>query len=86
MFHRGPYGFRLTFANGYSVSVQWSNLHYCSMGMDNEASSAEVAIFDPENNFVRQRGHRDDVCGWQTSEQVAKIINRVSKYKKIEAV
>lgn len=69
-------GFRITFANGWAVSVQWSFGNYCENANKEKplpnSRNAEVAIFDPNGDF------HGDVRGWQTPDQVAAIIAEVS--------
>ena len=36
-------GFTFEFSNGWSVSIQQGEAHYCTVG-----KTAEVAVFDPE--------------------------------------
>jgi hypothetical protein len=59
-------GFRITFANGYALSVQWGPINYCTNRDINanwdiamsakdglwESETAEVAVFDPDNNKI----------------------------------
>ena len=84
-------GFHLTFANGYTVSVQWNPHSYC--GNRNlqtppdstfsypgaECTTAEVAAWHNPNGEWVKLGEDDDVVGWQTVDQVAAIIDRISK-------
>jgi hypothetical protein len=84
--HRNQ-GFQMTFANGYIVSVQFGDHHYCSMrnlnrkaddwksGDDTHSSSdAEVAILDPDGQFVQFDSTSDFVKGHVDPDTVAKII------------
>ena len=65
------HGFRMTFNNGYSVSVQWGPSNYCSnqnkrlslTGTDMDSATAECAVFSPNGQFVRMAGWHDDVNG-----------------------
>lgn len=84
-------GFRMTFENGWSISVQWGPGNYTSKrdtpeGNDWEAPAkarfwsapnAEIAIFDDKGNFHRPEGEKwgDDVAGWQTPDQVLFYMN-----------
>jgi hypothetical protein len=85
----GGHGFRMTFANGWAVSVQWGEGYYCELywaarevdpkhasgGSDtSESHDAEVAIIDPKGSF-------EVVEGYRTPDQVAATIEKVSKYK-----
>ena len=80
-------GFHITFANGYTVSVQWNAMNYC----DNRSyaryepdpdykpcANAEVACWGSDGVWLRL-GEDDDVIGFQTPEQVTAILDRISK-------
>ena len=81
-------GFRMTFENEFSISVQWGVGNYCENhlkenGEWNEATkhdfwssnSAEIAVFNKEGEFI---GIADDtVVGWLTTDKVAKCITVV---------
>ena len=59
-------GFRITFANGYALSVQWGPINYCTNRDINanwdiamsakdglwESETAEVAVFDPDDKLI----------------------------------
>ena len=71
-------GFQMTFENGYTISVQFGPGNYCdnhSLEWDApqktniSSNTAEIAVFDPDNNFVRIDEH-DDVIGHLTAEDV----------------
>ena len=79
-------GFRMTFENGFSISVQWGPENYCDRKNEEdfdkpmkerfwESKSAEIAVFNKEGEFI---GIADDaVVGWLTTDQVAKCITVV---------
>ena len=78
-------GFRMTFENGFAISVQWGPGNYCEKKdedfdkpMDErfwESKSAEIAVFNKEGEFI---GIADDaVVGWLTTDKVAKCITVV---------
>ena len=78
-------GFTYVFSNGWSVSVQQSDAHYCTVG-----KTAEVAIFDPENNWYTYDEEKNEILiseedthvnGWLNADQVAKIISIISRKK-----
>ena len=61
-------GFRMTFENGFSISVQWGVGNYCEKrdrGEWNEATkhdfwssnSAEIAVFNKEGNMIPITGY-----------------------------
>jgi hypothetical protein len=79
----------MTFANGYTISVQFGTFNYCSnrdltaaasydawrTGQDAHASSdAEVAVIAPNGDFVKFDKFGDHVRGHTDSDTVAKII------------
>jgi len=68
-------GFQTTFANGVTVSVQWSETHYCSQRTERtpgKSSTAEVAIFQRDGEWLTRkwRDYGDDVVGWQSPKDV----------------
>ena len=66
-------GFSMKFDNGYTISVQFGKIAYS----DGE-KNAQVAAWDAEGNYVHfEEGM--DVVGWQTTNEVAKMIDIVSK-------
>jgi len=75
-------GFYMTFANGYTVSVQWNPGNYVSdrsgnNGEHRESGNAEVAAWDGQGDWV-PLGDNDDVVGWQTADDVAAIMAKVA--------
>ncbi len=61
-------GFLVRFANGYSASVRWGKGNYVTNDplIDGVASSVEIAVLDPEGEFVRDTvwiNDNDDVKG-----------------------
>lgn len=69
-------GFTITFANGYTISVQWSNNHYCHKN-EKLGQTAEVAAWDANNNWYDLQ-EDDAVIGWQTPDQVAALIQKIN--------
>lgn len=80
-------GFSIVFPNGYTVSVQFGGNNYCSMRNVNErydawrqasqlyySPDAEVAVLDPDGEFVPFESSGDKVRGRTDAETVAKII------------
>ena len=80
-------GFQMTFANGYTISVQFGNGNYCDnrhygdmLAHDQSVPpsyTAEVAAWDKNNNWV-QLGENDNVLGYQTADDVAALIASIS--------
>ena len=78
-------GFTFMFSNRWRISIQQSEHHNCSVG-----KSAEVAIFDEEDNWY---GYDDEKCdifmpdedtyvnGWVNADDIAKIISIISQKK-----
>jgi hypothetical protein len=86
-------GFQMTFDNGFRLSVQWGIGNYCQRKSDGmfgdemkddfwESTSAEIAVFDDKvgesSPMVNLNGGMDMVCGWLSTDQVAKVIAIVS--------
>jgi len=81
-------GFRMTFQNGYSISVQWGVGNYCDNRHEKndyhikfpnwKSASAEIAIFDKNDNFHRPESWSDDVLGWQKADEVLFWMNYTS--------
>jgi len=78
-------GFTFEFSNGWSISIQQSENHYCKVG-----ETAEVAIFDEVDRWY---GYDKDKCevyvpsedthvvGSCTADDIAKIISIISQKK-----
>jgi len=81
------HGFWIHLSNGYIISVQWgggtysdnhNSFDYRNISM--ESKTAEVAVMNPAGDFVQTPFEpNDDVIGWQTMEQVSKIVEWASK-------
>ncbi len=82
-------GFHITFANGWTVSVQWGRGNYC----DNRtplpprihepvppSPTAEIAAWDHAGRWWQFEN--DTVAGYQTPEQVAEFIQKISQLKR----
>ncbi len=80
-------GFRMTFENGWTISVQWSAWNYCENREYNitggptpsHCVNAECAVWDKNGDWFRL-GENDDVIGWQSPEQVSALISRVASF------
>ena len=95
-------GFRMTFENGFAISVQWGPGNYCEKKdedfdkpMDerfSESCSAEIAVIDTNNNIQENSSvgmislGRDTVEGWVSADQVAKVITIVQSSKTKEEI
>ena len=75
----GHNGFHITFANGYTVSVQFGSGNYCENrdGKKDRSSNAEIAAWDANGKWIQLDEH-DDVLGWQSADQVLAIMNRIA--------
>lgn len=69
--------FVFKFSNGWSVSVAMGNGMYSSGNFEEGFISAEVAVIDPDGEFV---GSDNGVAGWQDISDVMFILNKVSQY------
>lgn len=76
-------GFKLTFDNGNTVSVQFSPDNYCTQSESkgngyskSQCPDAEIAAWDKNNNWYRFGG--DEVMGWVTPDYIASFIAFVS--------
>ena len=69
------HGYSMTFENGYTISVQFSEMNY-----SDGKTTAEVAVIDSDGEWY-QLVDGDDVIGWQTTDDVAKWMDKVSKLK-----
>lgn len=81
-------GFSITFANGYTVSVQFGPANYCdhydARYEEREecgeigSGTAETALIK-DNEFIKYEG--DDVQGYRTPEQVLELLNYAAQLK-----
>lgn len=78
-------GFHMTFANGWSISVQFSDKHYSDASKHErggfEAPNAEVAVFDANGGWVLHGPNKEQVLGWQTPEQVLGMMRKIALKK-----
>jgi hypothetical protein len=84
-------GFQITFDNGVRVSVQFGEFSYCDNYTSKkynprsvDCKNAEVAIIDKNGQWLTReyyKNHNDDVKGYQTPEEVLKILNWAKKRK-----
>ena len=80
-------GFQMTFENGFRISVQWGPGNYCEVkGADFgaamktdfwESTSAEIAVFGKDGEFITITNYPDVVAGWLSTDKVAKVITIV---------
>jgi hypothetical protein len=73
----------MKFDNGFEISVQWGAENYCEKKSFNtdidprkeriwESKNAEIAVFDDEG--IVPIGGDDQVIGWLSPDEVAKVI------------
>ena len=80
-------GFQITFANGYTVSVQFGYGNHCDNRYSKDAAAsanAEVAAFNSHGGDWVKLGEHDDVIGWQTPDQVLAIMAMIATLPKEE--
>jgi hypothetical protein len=91
-------GFKMTFDNGWTVSVQWGNGNYCQNKYKTpenlhdfyngrsrefvECKDAEVAVWDGAGVWFRL-GEGDDVIGWVSPDRVAQILTQVAQFPRV---
>jgi hypothetical protein len=75
-------GFQMTFANGWTVSVQWNYGNYCDRRHEGtfgdsgwNSANAEIAAWDANDQWY-DFGY-DTVNGHQTTDDVAAFIARI---------
>lgn len=78
-------GFHIRFENGWTISVQIGAGNYCTNRNNflygqyvGPSYTAEVAVF-AQDQSGKDVWEKNSPYGWQTSEQVAKHIARVSR-------
>lgn len=79
-------GVRITFENGWTISIQWGPGNYCDNHDSNfgaqrgadmwQSTTAETAIISPNDEFVKYDD--DEVQGYRTPAQIAALIAFVS--------
>jgi hypothetical protein len=87
-FPANPKGFAMTFANGWTVSVQFGRGNYCDNLMmysfsepeKGESSDAEIVAWDKEGNWFNFGN--DTVAGYQSPDKVLAFMNKVANFPK----
>ena len=86
----GGTGFHLTFANGYTVSVQFGPANYCDnydrrIGKDEVecgsegSTTAECAVWGSNGDMLQYEGWNDTVSNRSTPAQVLELLNWAAK-------
>lgn len=70
-------GFTMTFANGYTISVQFGNGNYSSRNDDGIAVSAEIAIWDKDRTWYNFG--TDNVKGWCSPDAIVTWMKNVKE-------
>ena len=82
-------GFRMTFDNGFAISVQWGSMNYCERRNYSDeykselkedfikSADAEIAVIDKDGEMLNLTEH-DQVIGWLSPNKVSKVIGIVS--------
>tara|TARA_R110000782_G_scaffold267329_1_gene362683 strand:- start:29 stop:340 length:312 start_codon:yes stop_codon:yes gene_type:complete len=91
----GGKGFQITFPNNWTISVQFGPFNYrddrslyvpyATTYDSMQSVNAEVAVWDG-NGIWKQLGDNDDVIGWQSPEEVLKLMNEIAAYDAVEPV
>jgi hypothetical protein len=84
-------GFHITFANGWTVSVQFGGGNYCEhyrAPFDepddiHRSKDAEISVFKPDGSWTNLAG--SEVYGYATPEQVALLLAAVAGGNFVEA-
>jgi len=92
-------GFQLTFANGWTASVQWGQDNYCSnhYGEDGrDSGTAEIAAFSgdvwlrvsgccyrPLPRYQHNGGRSSDVRGWVPADEIPAFLAAVARQKPV---
>ena len=67
-------GITMKFENGNTISIQFSQ----TMNYSDGKTNAEVAAWDADGEWINLSDNPgDDVIGWQTTDKVADLIQKV---------
>lgn len=72
--------FVFNFSNGWAVSVAMGDGIYSSGNFEEGFARVEVAVINPDDEFVEFVGGDGGVAGWQDISDVMFILNEVSQY------
>ena len=79
MFKTSENSFTVTFANGWSVIVAWSNRNYCDNHML-PANKASAECADAEVFLLKDGKVQGEPQAWQTPVEVAALLAEVAAY------
>ena len=80
-------GFQVTYANGWTVSVQFGHGSYCANRDYNqpfeheeaqESVNAEIAAWDKNGIWHKFDDEGDTVDGWKTPDEVLEFMNMIA--------
>ena len=87
-------GFKMTFENGYTISVQFGTGNYCEnrsfstnqvdTDIPKSCANAEIAIWDSNNKWFNFGN--DEVMGWVSADDIADWIYRVKNAESLETI
>ena len=87
-------GFHMTFANGFTASVQFGGGNYCANRMDDidgrgasgekGSPDAEIAFWAGDGQMGKLPDWDDTVHGWQSTDDVLAFLNTVANMKGAE--
>lgn len=69
--------FSMKFANGYTISLALGDGMYSTGSAKDGYSSAEVAAWDADGEWV-QLGDNDAVICWRSADEVLALMNKVA--------
>jgi hypothetical protein len=67
-------GFKVTFENGHTISVQFGRVNYCDEGK----TTAEIAAWDANGEWIKITEY-DDVKGHCSPSDMLEIMNKISQ-------
>lgn len=81
-------GIQITFKNGWTISIQFSDSHYCNNKKTSqsitESESAEIAIWDKNEEYYKFSDGKNlprTCLGWCSPDEVAEWITKVSTWE-----
>jgi len=87
MLRLGEEGIQWSFDNGYTVSMQWGAMHYCSNKNltdipkpTDSSPNCEICIIDPNGDAVKLED--DWVRGWVSTEKLVGVLAYIQQSKR----
>ena len=81
-FEASSTGFHMTFANGWTISVQWGEHSYAQRAdrpPPDVSNTAECAVWNSDREWYRLTDN-DDVQGWMSPGEVSELMERVRNF------